>query len=275
MATIDGRWEPGIGDPTVAGWLTVVAYGLATWACWRACAARGPHARPLAAQAPTRFWLVLTISMALLGVNKQLDLQSALTQFGRDIAVYDGWWEQRRAVQAAFIAALAIVGVLAVGLVGWLSWPLTRGRALALGGMGFLLVFVMTRASSFHHVDILLKETAFGLRWNWILELSGIAMVAAGAALEQRTTAPAPARPSKPAPAKAATAPRPAPPPRAMPRADERGVVSPGDPRNKAVDPRHPDPPPVTEAGTRRRAAARGDDGPVLSPGDPRSKPGT
>ena len=107
MATIGGRWEPGIGDPTVAGWLTVVGYGFAAWACWRVYTGRAgaPRARPPAADSPTRFWLLLTIAMALLGINKQLDLQSALSQWARDIAIYDGWWDQRRAVQAAFIAA--------------------------------------------------------------------------------------------------------------------------------------------------------------------------
>ena len=280
MATIDGRWEPGIGDPTVVGWLTVVGYGFAAWTCWRAHSGRGMAARPAAAQATTRFWLLLAVSMALLGVNKQLDLQSLLTQVGRDIAVYDGWWERRRAVQAAFIAAVAIVGVLLVGLMAWLSWPLTRGRALALGGIGFLLVFVVTRASSFHHVDILLKETALGLRWNWILELSGIGLVAAGAIRELRALGASlvrPRRPPEPAPA-AAPWPRPAAAPRRRPAGNERPVVSPGDLRNQALAPRRPErpeQPPAPAVPARRRPAVRGDDAPVLSPGDPRNNPGT
>lgn len=200
--------------------------------------------------------------MALLAINKQLDLQSLLTQVGRDIAVYEGWWDRRRAVQATFIAAVAIVGMLAVGLMGWLSWPLTLGRALALAGIGFLLVFIVTRASSFHHVDIVLKETAFGLRWNWILELSGIGLVAAGALRELRVLG-LPLLHSLKRPAAApATPPRPVVTPRRRPEGDEQPVVSPGDLRNRAAAPRPP------------RRAPRADDRPVLSPGDPRSKPG-
>ena len=279
MATIDGRWEPGIGDPTLAGWLTVVGYGFAAWTCLRAhkCAAREPLAQPLAANSPARFWLLLTISTALLAINKQLDLQTALGQFGRDLAMSDGWWEQRRAVQAAFIAVLAIVGVLSVGVLGWLSWPLTRGRAVALGGMGFLLIFVMMRASSFHHVDIVLKETALGLRWNWILELSGIGLVAAGAIRELRALGASLIRPRTPPGPAPATVPRPAAAPCRRPAGDERPVVSPGDLRNKPVAPRRaerPEQAPAPAVPARRRRAARGDDGPVLSPGDPRNKPG-
>ena len=30
----DGHWHVGIGDPTVFGWLTVLAYLVAVWRCW-------------------------------------------------------------------------------------------------------------------------------------------------------------------------------------------------------------------------------------------------
>ena len=274
MATIDGRWEPGIGDPTVVGWLTVVAYGFAAWACWRASAGRGARTRLRTTAGGARFWLLLAISMALLSINKQLDLQSLLTQVGRDIAVHEGWWDRRRAVQATFIAGVAIAGVLAVCLMGWLSWPLTRGRALALAGIGFLLVFIVTRASSFHHVDIVLKETAFGLRWNWILELSGIGLVAAGAIQELRAVGASLIRPREPPGPASAAVPRPAVAPRRRHPGDEQPVVSPGDPRNKGEAPRRSEQPLARAVPARRRPAAQGDDAPVLSPGDPRNKPG-
>ena len=56
----------------------------------------------------------------------------------------------------------------------------------------FLYVFVLVRASSIHHVDIALRWEFLGLRWNWILELGGIAVVLVGALLALRT---APASP--------------------------------------------------------------------------------
>lgn len=243
MATVAGRWEPGIGDPTIGGWLTVAAYAVAAWTCWRA----GQTQRGRAAPAPARYWLLLAVAMAVLGLNKQLDLQSALTQIGRDMARADGWYEHRHEVQVAFIAVVAVAGIAGAAWLGRLSWPLSRGRALALGGIGFLLVFVVARASSFHHVDIWLRDTAFGLRWNWILELSGIALVAFGALRERRIFGPVRARPYRPTPrppppraARPAPAPDPAPPPAAAApaparrrpwRGDDRQVVSPGDPR--------------------------------------------
>jgi hypothetical protein len=47
--------------------------------------------------------------------------------------------------------------------------------------MMFVLGFVIIRAASFHHVDALLAARLGGMKWNWILELGGIAAVAAGA----------------------------------------------------------------------------------------------
>ena len=32
----DGRWVPGIGDPSLMGWLTVVAYFVTAFLCYRA-----------------------------------------------------------------------------------------------------------------------------------------------------------------------------------------------------------------------------------------------
>jgi hypothetical protein len=29
------NWSPGIGDPTVGGWVTVVFYFVAVWSTWR------------------------------------------------------------------------------------------------------------------------------------------------------------------------------------------------------------------------------------------------
>ena len=48
-------------------------------------------------------------------------------------------------------------------------------------GMVFVIGFVIIRASSFHHVDALLAARLGGMKWNWILELGGIAAVSLGA----------------------------------------------------------------------------------------------
>jgi hypothetical protein len=181
MTTVDGAWHPGIGDPTPMGWITVAGYALAVWACWRARRAQGA-----AGGGAGNFWWLLTLGLAALGVNKQLDLQTWLTETGRQLAHAQGWYGQRHVVQIGFIAAVAAAGAIGVLAMWRLAWPMSPGRFWAGVGVAFLLAFVLMRASSFHHVDAFLASTAFGLRWNWILELSGIGAVAAGAWLDWR-----------------------------------------------------------------------------------------
>lgn len=181
-ATEGGRWRPGIGDPSVLGWVTVAAYLAASVACalaaWREPMPDG--GRRVRAR-PSPFWLVLSGLLLALGINKQLDLQSLVTQTGRDIIRAWGLYGERRELQLGFIAAVA--SACAGALVGflWASRRSLKRRWPAIAGMLFILGFVTIRAASFHHVDAFLGARLGGMRWNWILELGGIAVVAAAA----------------------------------------------------------------------------------------------
>ncbi len=167
----DGRWHPGIGDPTPMGWITVVAYGLTTWLCWRC-------ARMLK---PSVFWWGVTVALCLLGVNKQLDLQTWFTEVGRDMAKQDGWYERRHDIQTAFIFSVA---VCFSGLAASVAWGLQghwRTYFRVWFGMALLMFFILVRAASFHHVDRWLMSGIGGLRLNWVFELGGLALIASGA----------------------------------------------------------------------------------------------
>lgn len=195
------EWTPGIGDPTVMGWLTVVAYFVAAWLCLRAFKSekRGP-ARPYRQAIPALFrvlkkhwpsppaparraalWLVLAAVLGALGVNKQLDLQTLFTEIGRSMAFEGGWYESRRVVQAIFIAMVLGFGALGVALLWWLTRGQLRDFRLTLFGFAVLVSFVVVRASSFHHVDVIIGMDIAGVRINWMLELGGLALVIAGA----------------------------------------------------------------------------------------------
>jgi hypothetical protein len=195
-AVEEGRWRPGIGDPTVLGWVTVAAYLLAALACglaaWRepmTDGTRRPRSRP------SRFWLALTVLMVALGINKQLDLQSLATQIGRDVIRTWGLYSERRELQFGFILAVALICAGALGAFLWASRRTLRSRWPAIAGMVFILGFVVIRAASFHNVDAFLAARLGGLKWNWILELGGIAVVA----LAALRIVQAPPRPDRPA----------------------------------------------------------------------------
>ena len=165
----DFTWRPGIGDPTVGGWVTIVLYFVAVWSCWLT-------SRAIWQRREVVLWQAITLMFVFLGINKQLDLQTALTEIARIIAFKQGWYERRQIVQSWFIAAIAISCLtIAISLV-WLASETPFATRLALLGTVVVLAFVLIRAASFHHIDRFIGETILGLKWNWLLEMSGISI---------------------------------------------------------------------------------------------------
>ena len=124
-----------------------------------------------------RIWFALSVLLLLLGINKQLDLQSALTEIGRALAHYQHWYEKRQTVQLAFIVTASIVGVVALLTLFIWSYRSAAATRVALLGTALIVSYVVIRAASFHHVDRFIGRTVLGLRWNWIIEMGGIAVV--------------------------------------------------------------------------------------------------
>jgi hypothetical protein len=141
----DGRWHPDIGDPTLGGWITVIAYFGTALLAYRALRFHsrnfGSKSASTNAQALVGFWLLITGALVLLGINKQLDLQSWFTEVGRDLARAQGWYEGRRSVQALFVAALVFLGLIGTTVLFVLlrpPHPASRERAVRLGLSGHL-----------------------------------------------------------------------------------------------------------------------------------------
>lgn len=168
IACVDNRWSPTIGDPTIMGWLTVAAYGLAAASCFTASRVRVRD---------RRFWFWLAVFLAFLCVNKQLDLQSALTATGRCISQLQGWYEYRHFVQVPFVIALIVTGVTTLIITAICMAPALFRVGIALMGFGLVLTFVAVRAIGLSHVDQLINLTLSGVRMNWVLELTGIVLI--------------------------------------------------------------------------------------------------
>jgi len=174
-------WVPGLGDPSLMGQMTVVAYGLAALLC-ALCGLYGSRgfAQPLGRQSRLFWWGMVTLLVAL-GINKQLDLQSLLTVVGREMAVAEGWYDHRRSVQRGFIAAFVLASLAAIMALGQRYQQLIKTQWCAAIGLLLLLLFVLGRAASFHHVDQLINVQVAGLRLNWVLELGGLGWIALAA----------------------------------------------------------------------------------------------
>lgn len=182
------QWSPGLGDNHVMGWVTVVVYlaaGLVSLRTARALVGPDPITRR-----ERLFWSIAAGVMLFLAVNKQLDLQSLITMIGRCHARLAGWYDIRHLVQQEFILAVAVGGVAGLALLAWLLRGILGRVWLALLGLGFVCGFVVIRAASFHHVDVLISTRVAGLKMNWILELPGPLLVAAVATWRRRNARP-------------------------------------------------------------------------------------
>ena len=185
----DITWRPTFSDPNPLAWCIAAIHFVACWLCFSAGRSQTTASDAYNDVRPLRFWFVLAALMFALSVNKQLDLQTLLTQVGREIAKRGGWYSQRQPIQAAFVFGCVVVGMSCIGA----SFYVVRGRwrqyGLAYLGVCFLLTFIVIRAASFHRVDALLYHLP--LIGNWMnagLELGGALLVGLGAFLATRQT---------------------------------------------------------------------------------------
>jgi uncharacterized membrane protein YqjE len=171
---LEFNWRPGIGDPTIGGWVTVVLYVLACVSCW--WTSHTLRSTPEAGE-ERNTWLAIATLFAFLGINKQLDLQTALTEMGRVLAYSEDWYAQRRQVQVAFI--IGVAGLCLVTILLLLVWARRSPYQtwLALTGSCLVIGYVLIRAASFHHIDRFIDRRILGFKWNWVLEMSGIGIV--------------------------------------------------------------------------------------------------
>jgi hypothetical protein len=167
------------GDQGFTPWLITVAYFVAAGLCFWAGRREKEESLGRARRwhAPV-FWFTLCGLMVALGFNKQLDLQSDLTEMGRAVARSEGWYENRRVVQAIFVMLFAAGAVAAVAGAIWFMRDLWRRYRLAFVGIIYLCAFVIIRAASFHHIDTMLYHIP-GINYlvNTVLELGGNVLV--------------------------------------------------------------------------------------------------
>ncbi len=182
-------WSPHIGDPSIGGWLTVLAYAVC---CYQSHRVFRSSERIFEAPIPRQRWLWACIAggMLLLGINKQLDLQTFFTATARYLAWQQGWYDSRYLLQKAFILCIAVGGLTTMLMMFITFRRVWRWHLYAILGTCTLLVFVMVRASSFHNVDLFLGSRFLGLKMNWLLELSGIGLVLYNARLLLRKRRP-------------------------------------------------------------------------------------
>jgi hypothetical protein len=168
-------WSALVHDQGRLAWIVVAGYAAGALFAF-AAAGRG-------AGRERTFWIVAAIALLVLGINKQLDLQTDLTTLARAAALSEGWYGERRDAQGAFILLIALAAVgFGLALWTWLRDTATSVKAAA-AGLVVLFAFILIRAASFHHIDYWVTVSVAGLRSGWWLELLGIAIVGLAAAV--------------------------------------------------------------------------------------------
>ena len=174
-------WSPGIGDPTLIGWVTGGAYLLTALLCFHASERCRLPSRAISSGSHFAFarglWLTLFLAFLFLGINKQLDLQSLLTQTGRHIAHQFGWFAERRTFQAVFVAALGLFSISMLFVFVAVFRFSARAERFALVGTAAILGYVLIRAATMYHCDTFLSNPFIGKQVVWILEICGIGLV--------------------------------------------------------------------------------------------------
>lgn len=191
------QWRPAIGDPTTMGWITTAAYFVATLITFQA--ARRTGGAPGLPAGGRFIWMMVMMLMALLGLNKQLDLQSLLNETGRHLSLQLGLFEQRREIQKWFI-----IGLFAVSLAGGLSALIVfrafwKQHLLLIAGLVLVLGYVALRAASIEHIAHRIAHHMENPRIGGLMEMTGVALVLLAALIDWRNPRQIPKTPWKPA----------------------------------------------------------------------------
>ena len=192
-AVRDGRWYWGLGDPDAGAVVVTGLYLITSIACLLAARQLSRlHSQALRRFDPkseATFWLVLAFIMFLLGINKQADLQSLITLYGRDLLKYVGLYHVQRTIQIVFIATVAIIAMISVLISLWSVRRWTWPSHFASLGLGIQAAFIVIRAASFHHVDSLLGQRMASVKINLIVESIGLLLMLLAAVGRLRITA--------------------------------------------------------------------------------------
>lgn len=180
-------WRFGIGDPTLVGWITTIAYGISAFLCIRAGhrnlnvieSGKIPAGSPESAgEAPALPWFVCATGLILLGLNKQLDLQTLMIELGRKLAIVEGWYPERRRIQLIFVFILTIGGGVGLLALAWKQKRFFIRHPSVLGGIALLLLYVLLRVISIEHVGesrgLQISDKAW---WLVGIELCGIVCI--------------------------------------------------------------------------------------------------
>lgn len=173
---IEQHWSFGVGDPTIGGWLTTGLYFLAALSAFWVYR-RADVLFTLQTKRQRILWLLFTLALLTLGLNKQLDLHILLIDKARVLSHWQGWYDHRRLVQVGFIKSSAVLSVILVGTFVLLFRQVLKRHLLAIAGLCLLAAYAIIRVTVFQTPDVLWWHFRFGFQINWLLECIGLILI--------------------------------------------------------------------------------------------------
>ena len=128
-----------------------------------------------------RVWICLSVILAVLGLNKQFDLQTLIIELGRRIAYGKHLLPYRRELYALFflgfvLAAIALFAFVLVRFSADLG-KYARAFPLAACGCGLIGTYIVIRAATIDGVDQMLGFDLERIPFFWLLEAGGLLLI--------------------------------------------------------------------------------------------------
>ena len=163
-----------VGDPTVLGWTTFALYLIAAACSLRCGLIGGKSGNP---SELGHVWRVQAGVFLLLGLNKQLDLQTALIELGRRLTLFAGWYQYRREIQILFFAGLVAMGCVVVVKHSNAMRNFGRKHPLAASGDVLIGAYILIRTIYMDHLGEMMGFDLENVPGLWVAEILGLIFV--------------------------------------------------------------------------------------------------
>lgn len=168
------RWQLGVSDPSILSWLVVILYLFVAIISYQCIKLSRKVNKPII------FWVIITLMLIFLGLNKQLDFQTLITQIGRDIAKSHNLYQGRRQLQVQFVIGLISIFTISLVYLNYKLKGLWAEYRLVLLGIIVLFSYVFVRAASFYHMGSLIGVNMLGKHVIAGIEVLAIMLIGIG-----------------------------------------------------------------------------------------------
>jgi NADH:ubiquinone oxidoreductase subunit 3 (subunit A) len=163
-------WSLGFGDPTLLGWATTAGYLISAVLAFVVMKKEEEGTK--------LFWLLLSMFILTIGLNKQLDLQSAFLAGARCIAKAQGWYGSHYNIKYSLFAILSIlISISICFLFSFYKKNHQRGIGGATYGLIFVMIYIILRVAVAQSNSRVEDEYTPLSQNIWIIELLGISLI--------------------------------------------------------------------------------------------------